>query len=190
MSKSESQVLTVAQLIALFGYPRFFLLMGLPGSGKSTLSALLAEHGYESFNADRIRAELYGDESIQGDREHVFGLLVQRMRAALNAGKEMVLDLTNLTRRGRADFVEMVRSTDGRLEILLLDVPYAVCVERNTRRVRQVPTAVLLSMAYTLQQHGLPQLDEGRLSILRPTEELGSYRLYPDGEQLLVMKAI
>ncbi|RMG08866.1 MAG: hypothetical protein D6728_13705 [Cyanobacteria bacterium J055] len=44
-------------------------LIGLPGSGKSTFAAQLDSLNDESIiiSPDRIRAELYGNESIQGN---------------------------------------------------------------------------------------------------------------------------
>lgn len=48
--------------------PRLFFLVGLSGSGKSTFSKSIIElvKPIEVFSSDKIREELYGDESIQG----------------------------------------------------------------------------------------------------------------------------
>ena len=62
------------------------IVVGIPGSGKSTwvqkqLSSLT--NSYVIINADSVRKELYGDESIQGNPKMVFQILHDRFRRAL-----------------------------------------------------------------------------------------------------------
>ena len=50
-------------------------LVGLPASGKSTRCKYYEEHGFKIFSSDTIRAEIYGDESEQGNPKKVFQIL-------------------------------------------------------------------------------------------------------------------
>ena len=54
---------------------RLIMLIGLPGSGKSTYAKqYLADHIENTMwcSSDTIRKELYGDENIQGNPKTVF----------------------------------------------------------------------------------------------------------------------
>ncbi|QQR55771.1 MAG: AAA family ATPase [Candidatus Melainabacteria bacterium] len=59
---------------------RLLLLVGIPGSGKTTLAEKLIEKGYHCLNADSIRRELYGDASAQGDPEQVFAIFSNSLK--------------------------------------------------------------------------------------------------------------
>jgi predicted kinase len=67
---------------------RCHLLIGPPASGKSTLAAVLAERtGAIVLSTDAIRAELYGDASVQGPWSEIEPLLHQRLRDSVAAGQ-------------------------------------------------------------------------------------------------------
>ena len=74
----------------------FYMYIGLPGSGKSTIAA--AQKGETIISSDAIRGELYGDENIFGKRDEVFGLMLRRTREALLRGETVCYDATNLAR--------------------------------------------------------------------------------------------
>lgn len=87
----------------LAGFPRLLLVCGLPGSGKSTFAeALAAALDARWLNSDRLRVELglrgdYSAAAIDG----VYGEMLQRAGAALQAGERVVLDATFASRRYR-----------------------------------------------------------------------------------------
>ena len=72
--------------------PSLILLVGIPGSGKTTY----AEKYLEVFNntihlsSDKIRAELWGSETTQGDNNEVFSLMQSRAIEALNNGQNVL----------------------------------------------------------------------------------------------------
>ena len=60
----------------------FNMLIGLPGSGKSTIAQKIKDEvislnkvEVEIVSSDAIRKELYGNEEIQGDPQKVFTLM-------------------------------------------------------------------------------------------------------------------
>ena len=59
---------------------KFIMLVGLPGSGKSTFAKNL---GYNIFSSDELRKELWGDESKQGNNTELFTELHRRIKKAL-----------------------------------------------------------------------------------------------------------
>ena len=73
------------------GVPKLEILIGLPGSGKSTYAK--KEHKSNSnsvyLSSDKIREELYGNESVQGSPAEVFTLMQSRAIEALKIGRNV-----------------------------------------------------------------------------------------------------
>lgn len=85
------------------------LLIGVPGSGKSTYAAsLAAQHEKITVvSSDQIRLEITSrEDSFEKDTE-VFQVLEARARAALANGQTVVIDATNLTARRRARWLSL-----------------------------------------------------------------------------------
>lgn len=145
------------------------ILIGLPGSGKSTLAAQWAFHwNWELVSTDAIRAELYGDEAIQGDWRQVFGRVQHRLQqVVLEDHLGAILDATNVQRRSRRQLIRSARSWGyRRISALWVDVPLAECLARNEKRDRQVPPAIIQRMARQLQG-ATPTPQEGLDALIR-----------------------
>ena len=84
--------------------PKLEILIGLPGSGKSTYYKEECKSNSNSvyLSSDKICEELYGNESIQGNPVEVFTLMQSRAIEALKSGRDVFYDATNLTRKDRA----------------------------------------------------------------------------------------
>ena len=81
----------------------FNMLIGLPGSGKSTVAQKIKDEvislnkvEVEIVSSDSIRKELYGNEEIQGDPQKVFTLMKQRSKQALLEDKYVIYDACNI----------------------------------------------------------------------------------------------
>ena len=62
---------------------KFYMLVGLPGSGKSTIAQKL---NCKVFSSDSLRKELWGNENTQGDNSQLFNeLLKERVAEAANS---------------------------------------------------------------------------------------------------------
>ena len=86
----------------------FIMMIGLPGSGKSTIAQAYSEgYGYEVVSSDAIREELYGDAAIQGDPQKVFKVFHQRIEEVLKAGNNCIADATNLKRKNRISMLRL-----------------------------------------------------------------------------------
>lgn len=143
-------------------------MIGLPGSGKSTLAAQFLHDGWTVVSTDRIRAQLYGDEAIQGDWFQVWREVQRELRAIapLPHGKALY-DATNVIRRHRRQFIVLARSWGyERITGCWLDVPLEVCLERNWGRSRQVPIDIICRMHRRLEG-GKPSLEEGLDALIR-----------------------
>jgi predicted kinase len=128
--------------------PRIVVLVGLPGSGKSTY---IEQLGTGALSSDAIRKLLVDDETIQTIHERVFETLRYLLRQRLALGRPVTyVDATNLTPQERRPYIGIGKAFGCTLEAVYFDVPLAVCRERNRARQRVVPDEALAGMAAKL----------------------------------------
>ena len=142
------------------------MMIGLPASGKSTLTDAFRAAGFVHLNKDAIRQELYGDASAVGDVKEVNRLFYSRLEEACQASANIVVDNLNLNffyRRGPAACAREHGYAD--ITNIVLDIPLEECLKRNANRDRKVPEEVIRQHAQTLRA-GFPTSAEGRLVVL------------------------
>ena len=133
--------------------PIMIMMVGVPGSGKSTRAKELAvEFNAQIFSSDAIRAELYGDEEYQGNNEKVFRVLETRLLGCLKSGCSVIYDATNIHSKFRAHFVRTVRAvSDAYCRCEIVATEPNECYWRNLRRYRVVPNEVIDRMTKQFQ---------------------------------------
>jgi len=135
---------------------RIVVLVGLPGSGKSTY---LERLGVRGLSSDMIRGLLADDESDQTIHERVFQTLRYLLRQRLKIARPVTyIDATNLRPEERRPYLEIGQQFGCEVEAVFFDVPLAVCRERNAGRDRVVPEDALAKLAAKLVA---PAEDEG-----------------------------
>lgn len=118
--------------------PRLHLPVGLPGSGKSTVSRALAARGAAHVELDAHRRRVWPDCPPSWDPYAGRGLLVQEAFEAeiaglLAAGRDVVADRTNLHPEGIRRL--QLLAPQARLTVHELSgVPLAVCIARDAAR--------------------------------------------------------
>ncbi|MBZ5578073.1 MAG: ATP-binding protein [Acidobacteriia bacterium] len=127
---------------------RIVVLVGLPGSGKSTY---LERLGVTALSSDAVRKLLADDETDQTLHDRVFQTLRYLLRHRLALGRPVTyLDATHLTPEERQPYLAIGKSYGCEVEAVFFDVPLEVCCERNAARHRVVPDDVLAKMAAKL----------------------------------------
>jgi predicted kinase len=139
------------------------LLVGLPGSGKSTWAADKAG----VLSSDALRELLADDPGNQNIHARVFRVLRDLLKHRLQLKRPVTyVDATNLTPHERRPYIKLAGLFDAEIEAVFFDVPVIECIRRNRARERIVPDDAIHKMAQRLVP---PALTEGFSRVLRAT---------------------
>jgi predicted kinase len=140
------------------------LAIGLPGSGKTTW---YKRRGVTPLSSDLLRSILFDDITEQRYQGLVFSTLRSLLRARLIAKMPWnYVDATNLSPHERKQWIKMAKSFGYEVQAVFFDVPLSVCLERNSKRDRQVTDEVMHKMAERLRP---PTFKEGfeKITVVR-----------------------
>lgn len=122
---------------------------GLPSSGKSTWSKeLIAKNPsqYKRINKDDLRSMLDGGKWSRDNEKMVLQVRDQLILLALEGGKHVIVDDTNLAPKHEVHIRELVK---GKAEVVIqdfTDVPLEECIRRDSARPVSVGEKVIRDM--------------------------------------------
>lgn len=119
---------------------KLYTMIGIPGSGKSTIANQIPNAVV--ISSDAIRKELYGAEEIQGNGKQVFDLVYKRISEELAKGNDVVFDATNLTPKAR----KAVFRFPAEHIAVFVNTSLDDCLKRNAARERKVPKEIIFKM--------------------------------------------
>lgn len=103
------------------------MLVGLPGSGKSTFCNRLVQSSPSKWR--RICQDIISNGK-RGSKEQCLKVAEK----AFNQGISVMIDRCNLTKVQRHDFLQLARRLHAQAEALILDLPVKTCIERAIQR--------------------------------------------------------
>lgn len=125
------------------------VLVGLPGSGKSTWADAQKK---TVLSSDALRLLLSGDEKNQAIHARVFATMRFLLRQRLDLGARVtILDATHLARKWRKPWLKLAAPYGATVEAVYFETPLETCLRRNRQRARVVPEAAIREMAAKLQ---------------------------------------
>lgn len=128
--------------------PYFKMLVGLPGSGKSTVAQNIKNNNSNTMicSSDEIRKEVFGDINNQEHNDEVFKILHKNIKENLKQGINVVMDATNLNSKRRRTILSELKNIPCIKECLIMAIPFAECCKNNELRERKVPDVVMKKM--------------------------------------------
>lgn len=129
--------------------PKFNMIIGIPGSGKTTFCKRFFKN-VVYLSSDDMRIAMFGfeDQTHNGD---VFSRMKAETLEALKNGRDVVYDATNLSEKRRKDIINASKKY-GKVNAYILCTPISSLLERNmTRGERTLPWDKLEQMIKTIQ---------------------------------------
>ena len=126
-----------------------FLFKGLPASGKSTEARrMMAENPgmYKRVNKDDLRMMLDDNKHSKSNEKFVLRIRDQIILEALEAGKHVLVDDTNIAAKHETRITELVKGKATVKVIDFMHVDVETCIERDLKRARSVGSRVIRRM--------------------------------------------
>lgn len=144
------------------------ILIGLPASGKTTYAHQIKDH-YARVSRDVIRAQMFGIEGkvvLEFEKESAV-TNVQRgiVLSFLNAGRDVVLDDTNLRSKYVREWVELAHKNGHKVDFKVFEVDVPTLIKRNDLRALNdaVPEKAIATLAAKFTKAGKPNIDPWKI---------------------------
>jgi protein phosphatase len=160
--------------------PSLVVLIGASGSGKSSF-ARTHFLPTEVISSDFCRGLVADDENDQSASSDAFAVLNFIAGRRLAQPRFTVVDATNVQREARRPLIELAKAHDLFPVAIVLDVPEAICQERNRARAdRSFGPHVVRNQRTQLQKSlkGLQREGFHRVSVLRSAEDIAAAEIH------------
>jgi predicted kinase len=131
-----------------------FVLVGIPGAGKSTYAKKLAQiENAVIICGDLLRDELETSGVSDPCWVEIWDFVEEKVAEAAECGRNVIIDGTHVGSQHRAETVTMLQSYGyAEVEAVILDLSLAMCMKRNQARTRKVADYVISHMHRTLRE--------------------------------------
>lgn len=136
--------------------PDLYVMVGIPGSGKTTYTNKNLKDIDVVIHSDTVREEL-GDVDNSKTSE-VWSMINSKITDAIKSNLSIALDATNVSRKDRMRTLSHFIGKDYKKHCVVILCDFETCQIQNNSRDRIVPNEVLTSMLTRFQ---VPTYDEG-----------------------------
>jgi predicted kinase len=132
-------------------YKEVVIMVGLPGSGKSTYiknnlpthSVVSRDEIVEAMNPDMSYAKAFRN----ADQKEVDRLLMEKYNESLKTSTKVVVDLTNLSKKSRKKWITLARQKQFNVRAVIMATDFMDCCQRRNATEKIVPYSVIADMS-------------------------------------------
>ena len=128
---------------------KVILTKGLPGSGKSTWAKEMVNKfpgRYKRINKDDLRAMLDDSKHSKDNEKFILKVRDTLILLALNEGKDVIIDDTNLASKHEEHIKQLVRGVAVVSIQDFTEIPIETCIKRDLKRFNSVGEKVIRDM--------------------------------------------
>jgi len=128
---------------------KVILTKGLPGSGKSTWAKEMVNKfpgRYKRINKDDLRAMLDDSKHSKDNEKFILKVRDTLILLALNEGKDVIIDDTNLASKHEEHIKQLVRGIAVVNIQDFTEIPIETCIKRDLKRFNSVGEKVIRDM--------------------------------------------
>lgn len=130
---------------------KLIILIGIPGSGKSTYAKKILEQNpdWKYVSRDEIRYQYVSDQEHYFDHEYdVYKEFCNRIDMHLLNGDTVIADATHMNKASRDKLLNSLTAPIDFKVAVVMTTPFEVCKERNSKRegITRVPDSEMFKM--------------------------------------------
>ena len=145
---------------------KLFIMIGAPGSGKTTWCKNNVPKNAVYISRDEIRFSIIKDKDSYFSKEKiVYDIFINKINEALDSGLDVYADQTSLNAGSRKKLIDALNKKPDEIIGIYFTTPLDIILQRNAQRTGRalVPEDVVINMFNSLTR---PTLDEGFTEIL------------------------
>ena len=140
---------------------RLFIMMGAPGSGKTTWCKNNVPKNAVYISRDEIRFNIIKDEDSYFSKEKiVYDIFINKINEALESGLDVYADQTSLNAGSRKKLIDALNKKPDEINVIYIEKPLNTILEYNSKRTERklVPNDVVIKMYNSISK---PTAKEG-----------------------------
>ena len=140
---------------------KLFIMMGAPGSGKTTWCKNNVPKNAVYISRDEIRFSIIKDEDSYFSKEKiVYDIFINKINEALESGLDVYADQTSLNAGSRKKLINALNKRPDEINVIYIERPLSTILEYNSKRTgrKLVPNDVIIKMYNSISK---PAAKEG-----------------------------
>lgn len=143
------------------------VMVGVQGTGKSTLAKRVAKENTIIVSTDDIHEEMHGkmtgdgDENLNGDE--IFKEFYQRIGNGLKEGKQVIADAVSISRYKRKELYDIAKEYSAPIRVVVMNVGKNQTLKQNKQRERQIPDERIIQMFQKLSYRSIIKDANGKI---------------------------